>query len=77
MHLIVHSFVFSNYFTLVRIVVRYRVNFRIVNLPTSMFLGGGRKLENLEEVHKDTGRIYETPHREEPELRIELGTLEL
>lgn len=42
-----------------------------------MFLGVGRKPENLEEVHKDTGRKCKTPDREEPELRIELRTLEL
>lgn len=35
------------------------------------FLQGGRKQQNLEETHADTGRPCETSLRQEPELRLE------
>lgn len=38
---------------------------RIANLPTTMFLGGGRKPENLEETYIDTRKTCtETPQRQ-------------
>ncbi|MCI4385492.1 hypothetical protein PGIGA_G00051180 [Pangasianodon gigas] len=41
--------------------------------PTDTVLGGGRKPENPEEAHTDTGRARETPPRQKPELRMEPG----
>lgn len=43
-----------------------------------MFLGGWKKLENLEEIHTDVGRTRrETPHKQELELSIRSGILHL
>lgn len=43
-----------------------------------MFMGDRSKLENPEETQMETGRSYsETPHRQEPHLKIKLGTLKL
>lgn len=39
------------------------LQFSITSSSTSMFLGGGRKLENLQESHIVTGRTHKIPHR--------------
>lgn len=54
----------------------HRGQFSVTNPPAGMILGGGRKLENPVETHMDT-RTRESLHRQEPELRIEPGSLEL
>lgn len=36
--------------------------FRVANLPTDIFLVGGRKSETSEGTHMDLGRTHKTPH---------------
>lgn len=44
-----------------------------IHTPIGMFMKGWIKLENPKETHSHR----ETPYREKPEVRIELGSLEL